>query len=285
MYISTGLSEVRTVPRLLGKELQPPAGTFYVEINLDLGKLAKPITGIFFPVGFRPVPQVDLILYLHGYKKDQNERWYPNLAIDQYWTNSSFPFYYFPLREGVSDCGKNAVLVAPTLGPKSEAGNLIGEFDRYLDQVISAIATYGPFQNKNQSAQLGNIILASHSGGGSPMLRIATSKNRYAANISECWGFDCLYSGYKDNIRKPENKLFTQPERWIKWAKFNPAKKLFIYYQASTRRESEYLRDQANARNVHNISVEQSKKAQNHFWVPITHWRDRLRSALSLSNR
>lgn len=112
------------------------------------------------------------------------------------------------------------------------------------------------------------------------MLRIALSPNRYAAHVKECWGFDCLYSGYKDNIRKPENKLFTQPKRWIEWARSNSARKLFIYYQSSTKKESEYLRRGKPA----NVSVEESK-AQNHFWVPIAHWRDLLQKTTFLSNR
>ena len=280
MYITTGLSDVRTAPRLIGQEVQPRDRTFYVEIDLKIGKTAKPITGIFCPEAYRPAQQVDLIIYLHGYKKDENEKWYPDLTIDRYWANGSFPHYYFPLREEVNASGKNVILIAPTLGQKSESGNLAREFDSYVDKVMDVLGTYGPYQKAQPPPALGNIILACHSGGGSPMLRIALSRNRTAANIQECWGFDCLYSGFKDNIRKPENKLFSHPKRWIEWARSNHAKKLFIFYRGSTKQESEYLR----ARKPSNISVEGSK-AQNHFWVPLAHWRDLIRSASFLSNR
>jgi hypothetical protein len=265
-------------PRLIKQENQPPAYTLYVEIPLGLnraenkwGKTYKvePMTGIFIPPNYSPQARVELIVYLHGHKSD-----YPGdgVAIDGYWAAKQFPF--FALREAVSQSGKNVILVAPTLGPLSQAGTLVkpGGFDAYLDQVLAALGAYGPYRRAAQPPTLGNIILACHSGGGSPMLKIALNQDRYTANIQEYWGFDCLYSGYADKAKT--KKLFTQPQRWLQWAAAHTTKKLFIYFQSSTKNEACYLARLAKAKTLSNVGVVKSK-AKDHFWVPFAHWQER----------
>jgi hypothetical protein len=283
----TGTPAIRSAPRPIGYE----ENTLYVEIPLGINQAentrgekftVKPCTGIFVPSGFSPRSKIDIILYLHGYTSK-----YPGdgVSIDGYWNSSRFPF--FALREGVNESGKNVILVAPTLGPKSQAGSLTrsGGFDLFLDHVMAALVAHGPYKKAASPPPLANIILASHSGGGSPMLKIALSNNRYVAKIQECWGFDCLYSGYADKAKT--KKLFTQAENWLAWAKSYKTKKLFIYFCdakncQSTKRESEYLAN--NAEKPSNVIVERSS-AKDHFWMPLAHWKERIRNTPFLPER
>lgn len=243
-------------PRLLGQEQTPPGRTLYVKIPLGAEGPAKPMTGIFIPQRFRPEPKVDLIVYLHGIKPKAD------LTINRYWNRSYFPTW--PLREGLNQSGKNFILVAPTLGPRSQTqtGWLAqpGGLDRYVDQALAALAAHGAYQGWRP--QLGNLILACHSGGGLPMRRLALGKNRYASHIKECWGFDCLYFTGDENL-------------WAQWAKSRPDARLFIHYQISTSKRSDKLKQ----KKIPNISVSRSA-AKGHNWVPIHHWQERLATSL-----
>src|SRR5262249_27039051 len=172
-----GLMEFETsvaAPSLIGQERTPPGQTLYVNIPLGAEGPARPMTGIFIPQSFRPTPKVDLIIYLHGIKP-QNDL---TLTVDRYWNRNHYPAW--TLREGLNQSGKNFILVAPTLGPRSQTqtGWLAqpGGLDRYVDLALAALATYGPYQGWRP--QLGNLILACHSGGGLPMRQLAMGKNR-----------------------------------------------------------------------------------------------------------
>jgi hypothetical protein len=249
-------------PALLGEESDPPAKSFYVRIPLGAEAPAKPMTGIFCPRHFQAKPEVDLIIYLHGIKPRAD------LSTDRYWSRKHHP--HFALREGLNESGKNAILVWPTLGPRSQnqTGWLTepGGLDRFIEQVLAALVAYGLYRQSGKRPQVGTIILACHSGGGLPMRRLAMGKNRYSSKIKECWGFDCLYFDGDETV-------------WPKWAKARPETKLFIYYQNSTRSRSEQLKRQ----HVSNISVSPSP-ARGHNFVPIHHWRERL-SAAPLQSR
>jgi len=114
----------RLTPGLFKRETSPPAETLYLDLALGSESPARPMTGIFIPESYRPQPQVDLILYLHGFKYTTDFKPYPTLTIDGYWDKRQFP--YFTLREGVNESRKNVILVAPTLGARSQTGWLTG---------------------------------------------------------------------------------------------------------------------------------------------------------------
>lgn len=248
-----------TPPALMKREASPPAQTLYVDIPLGSESPSRPMTGIFLPQGYQPQPQVDLILYLHGFKR------HPSLQIDGYLDGRRYPW---PLREGLNESRKNAILVAPTLGPHSQTGRLTGRggFDAYLDQVMSALAAHGP--HNGQTPQPGNIILSCHSGGGLPMRSLALSGQRYTPQIKECWGFDCTYNKYDDT-------------EWARWGRSRPDARLYIYYIASTR--TQVLSLKLKRLQTPNVFVAPSN-ARGHDWVPITHWRERIQAAAFLRN-
>jgi hypothetical protein len=248
----------KATPTLIRREAQPFGTTLYVNISLGARSAAKPMTGIFTPQNYIARPRVDLVLYLHGHKTTRVCGPGDSASIDQYWRSR-----YWPLREEVSRSGKNVVLAAPTLGPKSQPGDLTepARFEAWLDQVLAALAAYGPYQRAGRSPTLGNLILACHSGGGSPMRRLALGGHRYADRIKECWGFDSLYNP-------------ADPECWAQWARSRRDGRLYVYYLGSTEKLSKKLKD----KQLPNVFVERSS-ARNHCWVPMEHWRSRIQTS------
>lgn len=279
----------QTVPTSIGSESLPPFSTLYVDLNIgcsikrDRTKVCPlSMTGIFLSENYRFTPLVDLILYLQGHHRSPVQRgkspapgYYPsNLTINQYWNRRFYPFFAF--REGVNASGKNVILVAPTLGPRSETGNLIqaSGFDDYIDRVLAAIRRYyAPSMMFDRPLSLGNLILACHSGGGLPMRHIALSTASYAAKIRECWGFDCTYNAGDDT-------------GWARWAKMNPSSKVFIYYIANSQTAplATSLQTHAQRQKLANVLVSKSS-SWDHNKVPITYWENRIKAAPFLKNR
>jgi hypothetical protein len=256
--------------QLLKREEQPPALTLYLDFPLHIKK-TTPMTGIFIPEHYVPGPKVDIILYLHGHRSTEVCGPDP-LTIDRYWLSSSSKSY-FPLREETNMSEKNVILVAPTLGPLAEPGDLTDKrrFEAYLDDVLAALRKYGPYQKAGLYQTYGNIILACHSAGGVPMLKLALlGKHIYADRIRECWGFDCLY--HED-----------EPQKWAQWAGDHANAKLFIHY-LGTAKYSNKLKEM----HCQNVVVEKSvvRKEQPHeephCWVPKKHWKQRIQATAFL---
>ena len=248
---------------------QPPGSTLYERIPLGEEAPAKAKTGIFFPAAYQPRPQVDLIIYLHGMKEPSG---LPRSAtIDRYWS----PPFPFLLREALNQSGKNAILVAPTLGPASEAGHLTkpGGLDWYVDQVMNILVQRGPYQRAAPPLQVGNIIIAGHSAGGKVLRALAQRANRYSANLREFWGFDCLYGKYDAAF-------------WRQWSAAHPNAKLYIYFLNSTAGHSRDLQGNGSPRipPPANVLVEHSS-ARSHNLVPKTHFTNLVKAAPFLRNK
>jgi hypothetical protein len=212
-----GLPRATTVGTPLpGKESTAFGTTHYVELPLGVEAKARPLTGIFIPEGYRFAVEVDVILYLHGHKAGH----YPKgaeMAIDRYWNERTSP--RAALREAVHQSGKNVILVAPTLGPQSQAHTLAqaGGLDDYLLRVIKALATQPGWQGR-AAPRLRHLVLAAHSGGGIWMLSMANGRERAVTeNLRECWGFDCFYHPGLETAG------------WPAWARKYPDKALFAY--------------------------------------------------------
>lgn len=268
---------------------EPPGQTIYVEIPLGKDSrcvqwtgekpnrkcvkyqsfVVKPMTGIFIPQHYTPQSNVDLILYLHGHKTDVPGS---DAVIADYWNAKKLPA--FGLREELNASGKNVILVAPTLAMKSEGGDLLRSFglDKYLSKVMAALVAYGPYQGR--SPELGNIILAAHSGGGTYICKLANSKNSSAANVRECWGFDSLY-----------NSSDVMP--WRQWAAQDASgRQFYSYYRIGLPKlNSESLRKNARGKlqplpNVHPLAV----TGRDHFQMIRPALRERLAATTLLTD-
>lgn len=265
---------ISATPTLLAREKASYGETLYLNIGLGMGKsLAS--TGIYIPNSFRPDSELVIVLYLHGWKGD-----YPGNAvlINGYWDGARFPF--FALREEVNESGQNVIFVAPSLGPKSEAGSLRqpGGFDAFMKQVLSGLNEhYLMPRYGSRIRDVRSILLSAHSGGGSPMLSLATGKDQYAMKIKECWCYDSMYGPVAQD--------------WLGWAKSHPQQRLYVYsgpakggYDATTGKQRVLPRDNAEAitrQRLANVCVQPSRaksvgKASAHYWVPIVHLKERL---------
>jgi hypothetical protein len=129
-------------------------------------------------------------------------------------------------------------------------------------------------------ADVQTVILAAHSGGGSPMLRIAAGSDRYARKVKECWGFDSMYGGVAPG--------------WLAWAKTHPGRTYYAYYGpskgytnkqgrfvASPRDNAEIVACAARRQNLRNVCMQPSRATKQgnihaHFWVPKVHLGERL---------
>ncbi|PYX48052.1 MAG: hypothetical protein DMG79_12775 [Acidobacteria bacterium] len=242
-------------PPLIYEEDTVKAETYYVTINLGGNDAPKPITGIFVPENYKVSSDVDIVLWLMGHH--DNSEYPAALTIDDYW----FKYPHFRFREFVNVSNKNVILVAPSLGPHSQSGNLAsaGGLSTYLDQVLSALEAYGPFSGV---PTLDNLVIACHSGGGAPMLGIATTSQRYSDNIRQLWVFDCIYGAVEDT--------------WLKWAQQNSKKILFIRYGSSTPERSKTLMRIAAKQSNINVDGDESTP---HNRVPTTYWNRFMRRA------
>lgn len=278
-----------TPPRVAHKpSADPPGETILVTINLgkDVRCVKKdekrnciewskpfqirPETGIFLPENYVPDPRgnVDLILYLHGHKTDTPGC---DALISEYWDGVQFP--ELALREEINASRKNVILVAPTLGLLAEPGDLArGKgLDSYLEQVLAALAAYGPFGGRSLS--IGSLVIAAHSGGGVTMRKLALSGSQAADKIVECWGLDSLYNS-------------GDVEHWLSWAKSHSSAQLFSYYYTDLPTDnSKELAERAGKRKLSNIHTQKAdhpdlaRQERVHFKLVRVYLRERLRAA------
>lgn len=266
-------------PPISHGEARPLEQTLYTPIPLGGESPARPLTGIFIPSGYNVRQLVDVLVYLQGHRTNPDAAWFRGLTIDKYWDSKRFPRW--ALREATNASGKNVVLVAPTLGPHSQGHQFSkrGGLDTYLDRVMAALSTYGQFRTLGRRPEVGNIILACHSGGGARMLELVTVANKLTSRVRECWAFDSLY-GQDIEVA------------WYTWARRHPGARLYVHYGSGfTQDHSRKLAALARCESVRrpcrplaNVSVE-GRTSLPHNNVPIEHWTKRLRMARWLADK
>jgi hypothetical protein len=210
--------------------------TVYLPIKLN-DTLRNNRVGVFISDHANLTADINFIVYFHGHiiPACETEK-APFLAkgIEYYWET---PFFKC-LRDELDASKANAVLVAPALDWKlSESrgeasyGNLDadGKFDFLIDETLRRLKSS---QALPTNARAGKIILAGHSAGGLPMLRILEARNSLKPNIAECWGFECLY---------------WPTEGWNAWLAANPNKRFRHFRQPGAQSDRiEQLEDRAN---------------------------------------
>jgi hypothetical protein len=136
------------------------------------------------------------------------------------------------VREPVLSSSKNLVLVAPYwghggIGKKSTftVRDVKGNWgERFLNQVLAALAV---LRGSGQSFGIGKLILACHSAGGQGMRAIVGTLGGFKGKLTECWGFDCLYTtGLGSDGLHPERD---DANFWNKWLRGDDARPLFIF--------------------------------------------------------
>lgn len=220
-------------PNLISNDRSIPSMTLYLEIAaVTTG--GAPMLGVYVPRVMNNADPVNVILYIHGNKVVQNglggRVWQRDWAIDKIWSH-----FTFPIREQLNASGQQYVLVAPTLGPVDEAGQMKTHPDIVLDQAMVGLEWYGPtaaarvqksprdpdYPENTGRPRVGDVILAGHSGAGPVMLSIASSLKKYKSNLKEVWGFDTMYLQHECD--------------WTQLAAHSGAKMYFYYNDTASR--------------------------------------------------
>jgi hypothetical protein len=200
-------------------ETDPPKQTLYLD-DIDLKNTARtPLTGVFFPEKYQPSDKLQVLLYLFGHD---------NPAIDQHWVNQPKKKKpeVFQLREELNASKKNLVLVAPTLGSKSEAGLLVTSgINWYVKEVLTRLRASAPPELKiGDTTSVTDVYVMAHSGGGVPMYDLANAIPANGAGnlIRQFWGFDCLYApaGHHPAVYTDSSTMdpFDPEPKWLNWA-------------------------------------------------------------------
>jgi len=258
-------SEIATIAQVGEREHELDASqgkTIYLQIQLN--KTVSPKVGIFIPSSFQPSARIDLIVYFHGhiirdcktYPSEFNKK-----GLEYYWNTPLFKC----LREDLVASGKKAILIAPTFIPifasknnsPRDYGNLneAEKFDFLVNETLTQLQKSGELP---AGAQVRNIILSGHSGGGLPMQAILDTKNSLKKNVVECWGFECLYFG---------------TSVWQRWLKANPNYS-FLHF----RRGTKFINPTATLKKYANfIDV---KDGTDHCRIVQEKWRQAIDSSL-----
>jgi hypothetical protein len=241
----------------------PPGQTIYVEIDLQIQNRVRQ-TAIFVPDGFSKGPDIDMVLYLHGH--EQND----DVSVSQYLQED-----YGKLREGVNASGRNVILVAPTLGPLSQANALTRRsgLDDFVAGCLSALRAHGASEWPD-TLSLRNLIIACHSGGGAPEREIAAGGDRALMSLRECWGFESLY--------QDADLTF-----WPTWARAHRDNRLLLFFRPHNSPDNAKMVQRCEflgALGFPNVRATLSDAA-SHMLVPLTHWQACLRGAPFIEDR
>jgi hypothetical protein len=153
--------------------------------------------GIYVPAGFRPGTRTDFVVHFHGWRNHVTE-----------------VFRRYELREQLEESGRNAVLVVPQGPPDmpdSGDGKLeldVNGFARFIADVARYVHEHGVTPNAN----VGRIVLSSHSGGYGAVGGILT-RGGMNAQITDVILVDSAYA-YFDAMANwtkssPENHLLS----------------------------------------------------------------------------
>jgi hypothetical protein len=165
---------------------------------------------IFIPKGFKPTGKINFVVYFHG--------WYNNIdsACAQ-----------FNLIEQFSESNKNAIFVFPE-GPKNSPDSFGGKLEDKdgLKNLIDDVIKFLVSKNKIKSRDVGNIVLAGHSGA-YRVISFCLMQGGLTRNISDVILFDALYG---------------QTEKYIHWIEKFKGRFINIYTDdGGTKDETERL--------------------------------------------
>ncbi len=109
--------------------------------------------------------------------------------------------------------------------------------ERYLNEVLAALTAFQKQAQPQPQAQtpsltIKNLVIACHSGGGEGMRYLVGTLGKYQTNLTECWGFDCLYGARV----VPNDATF-----WYTQALGKNTCPLYIFYGPSTMGQSVHL--------------------------------------------
>jgi len=183
---------------------------------------------IFISKGFKTTGKIDFVVYFHGW----------NNNIDSACAQ-------FDLIEQFYESNKNAIFVFPE-GQKNSPDSFGGKLEEKdgLKNLIDDVLKY-LIENANlRSTEVGNIILAGHSGA-YRVISFCLMRGGYTKNISDVILFDALYG---------------QTEKYVHWIENFNGRFINIYTDnGGTKEETESLMDDFDAWEVPYFKTEESQ--------------------------
>ena len=173
-------------------------GPATIDLTLDAGAFAPtaahPSALVYVPSRFDPTPPLSLIVYLHGF-----DNCVDNIVRDAgaACTPGGPVRSAYALAAQLESSGKNALLLAPELDfdqATGDPGNL-GSAGGLKALVAETLADLAPLLGTVTVADLGTLVLVSHSGGYQAAAAIAT---RGGLPVSELYLLDSLYGNSAD---------------------------------------------------------------------------------------
>lgn len=265
-------------------EDDPPGKTWYFPIRPDA---ARP-TGVFVPKHFvspKDGKKVDVILFFHGNKVGKFGD-FPNNNINYYWSckyEYSKDILKINLRQDLNTSRMNAILVAPTMGDTPGHGlsgnDDLGIFNRpaggdcFLDHVMKWL---GHYDARFASAEVGSVILAGHSGGGSA---IYLQMNSMKADICEVWGFDVVFGPLDDYIRFATTLGHSHPNSLITFFHGIQSTPLFNKLNAKAEQGGRLYKKESRTTNGGKTNMRFESGREDHFGTLTDHFLEQLQNS------
>ena len=183
---------------------------------------------IFIPKGFKQTDSTNFVVYFHGWNNNIDSACNEYKLIEQYTASNINAIFVFP--EG------------PKNSPDSFGGKL--EDKDGLKNLINDIAKFLIEKGKLNSPEIGNIILAGHSGA-YRVISFCIMRGGLTPNISEVILFDALYG---------------ETEKFAHWIETYPGKFIDIYTDnGGTKNETESLMNDFDAWGISYFKVEEQE--------------------------
>ncbi len=181
---------------------------------------------IFVPKGFKPAAKINIVVYFHGW----------NNNIDSACAQ-------FKLIEQFTESKKNAVFVFPE-GPKNSPDSFGGRMEGKdgLKNLVTDVVKFLKQQQKIKIENVGNIILAGHSGA-YRIISFCLMRGGLTKNISDVILFDALYG---------------ETEKYSYWLDHYKGRFINIYTDSGgTKNESESLMSDLDGWKIPYLSKEE----------------------------
>jgi hypothetical protein len=269
-------------------ETAPPGKTWYFPVRLDKANPA----GVFVPQHFvfpKQGENLDVILFFHGSKVGKFGE-FPNKNINYYWS-SQYEYdnniLKIVLRENLNTSRKNALLVAPTMGDNPgyglESNTDLGIFrkpgggDCFLHHVMEWL---GHYDSRFASAGIGKVVLAGHSGGGSPIYLLM---NSLKADVCEVWGFDVVYGPLEAYFRFATTLEHNHPSSLMTFFHGTQSTPFYNQLQDQAKAKGRIYKKEARTTNggKNNMRFESGRK--DHFGTLTDHFLEQLQNSPCLT--
>ena len=180
------------IPELKSAPFPHPAranGHIYKEKTFSFrAHYSDSTVAIFIPNGFRKTPKTNIVVYFHGWNNNIAEACAHYQLIQQFCRSNKNAIFVFP--EGPKDA------------PDSHGGKL--EEKNGLKHLINDVLSYLTESGKLNSTDVGNIILAGHSGA-YRVISFCLMQGGLTKNISDVLLFDALYGNTEKYVHWIKN--------------------------------------------------------------------------------